>query len=136
MMDDRTHSEDGDMKGRGGVLHACAMAHRTQKDGSLHDPHPCTPIFFGDGDTDPALLGKGVVELPGELMPFIVFSPIFIVKGFSKAASFALNLFEFRPRREIQGAMVATRPSACSERSRPNPFRIAHPEPSLWLRLG
>ena len=83
------------------------MAHLSQENRRLHDPHARAAVFLGHDDANPALLGKDVVELPGELVLFVVVAPIVIVEGIDQPAGLVPDLLEFGSEGKIHGRMIA-----------------------------
>ena len=76
VLDQRLEAEDADVDGAAPVHARARRGDLLLDDRRLGDAKAAAAVLLGDGDAEPAGLGHGVVELPGELVALVVLVPV------------------------------------------------------------
>src|SRR5690606_6945013 len=76
--DQRLEPEDPDVDGAAPAHTGAGGGDLLLDDGRLGDAHPAAAVLLRDGQSEPATLHHGLVELPRERLSLVAFAPVLV----------------------------------------------------------
>ncbi len=80
VLDHGLHPEDGQVDRAGAVHRRARSRNLLEQQGGLGDAQAVPAVLLRDGHAEPAAVGDGVVELPGELVVLVLLHPVVVVE--------------------------------------------------------